>query len=102
VETWPISPLVDASTARAGCSSGGPRGSFRAGNSSGVLAKSGAYVRSIKWIYDDPHSSHAKVCRSFRGSRSGSLRLMFATARHSGQREMIAVGEGYDEINIGM
>jgi hypothetical protein len=27
---------------------------------------------------------------------------MFATARHCGQREMIAVGEGYDEINFGM
>jgi hypothetical protein len=27
---------------------------------------------------------------------------MFATVRHCGQREMIAVGEGYDEINIGM
>jgi hypothetical protein len=25
---------------------------------------------------------------------------MFAAAQHCGQREMIAVGEGYDEINI--
>jgi hypothetical protein len=46
------------------------------------------------------HSSHSKTCRAFDASfKSGSINLMYMTAPHCGQREVVAVGEGGSEVN---